>query len=620
MSFEAHDHPVYELFTKRCYGTPRNQRQYVWNKRNWQELFDDVMLVATQKEPTHFIGSIVLYREKDRKNGISYLTIVDGQQRIISLTIFLASVAFWLRCYGVDNEFRGTRGYLFTHDDSNNETIVIKSEQYLSLERIIRGIFSTPTDKLRHLDVTALIKQYAPNSKDKNLVSAFAFFIQNIHEKMQRSELAPAQFLPALRSSITERLLYVDIMASSEEDACTIFEILNARGSALEGHELLKNFIMRGIKPDGTIDSAKATWAEIELLLGNNIERFVKHYATHKYRTSAQEGISDYKIIRNANKGVPTVPLLDDLYKKATYYNRLISPTLYGGAFNCSPVEFKVYTFFKKHRQEQIRPILLSLIHQYENQYLIQERYEETLLFLYDFLICYTIIGQENSNKITNAIYRYASLLENNYSDETLQCFIYALQEKLPSRENFKKEFSSLGWSHHGGYYSDERNKERVQIILEILERYKSASSQCSEFTIEHILDDKDSPENGSIGNLIPLEADLNSRCRGKSFSEKLEIYKTSSFQTARNIASNYAQKSTIDVKARAERMADEFYKSILKFRISSNKKETITTPSRREKLESKSSTKKTIGALMKNTKRSRSEDSAPDFQQLSFF
>ena len=67
---------------------------------------------------------------------------------------------------------------------------------------------------------------------------------------------------------------------------CTIFEILNARGSALEGHELLKNFIMRGIKPDGNIDSAKVTWEEIERLLGNNSERFVKHYATHKYRTS----------------------------------------------------------------------------------------------------------------------------------------------------------------------------------------------------------------------------------------------------------------------------------------------------------------------------------------------
>ena len=409
-------------------------------------------------------------------------------------------------------------------------------------------------------------------------------------------------------------------MASSEEDACTIFEILNARGSALEGHELLKNFIMRGIKPEGNIDSAKTTWAEIERLLGSNIGRFVKHYATHKYRASVQNNINDYKLIRNANKGVPTVPLLDDLYQKAIYYNRLINPILQGDSANCSPIEFKVYTFFKKHRQEQIRPILLSLIHQYESRCLSQERYEETILFLYDFLICYTIIGQENSNKITNAIYRHASILENNYSDESLQRFVSALLAKLPSEENFKKEFSSLGWSHHGGYYSDDRNKKRVQIILEVLERYKSADKQCAEFTIEHILDDKDSPENGSIGNLIPLESDLNSRCKEKSFSEKLELYKKSSFQTARNIASNYAQKSTIDIKNRAERMADEFYSSILQFKISPSKKENVDTISRKEKLENKSSSKKTIGTLMQSVKHSHSKDSEPDFQQLSLF
>lgn len=238
MSFEAHDYPAYQLFTRRCYGTPRNQRQYVWNRRNWQELFDDVILVATQKEPTHFIGSIVLYREKDRKNGVSYFTIVDGQQRIISLTIFLASIAFWLRCHEADNEFHGTRQYLFTRDDSNNESIVIKSEQYLSLERIVCGIFSAPVNKIQNYDIAALVKRYASNPKDKNLVSAFSFFISNIYDEMQHSKLSPTQFLLALRSAITDKLLYVDIMASSEEDACTIFEILNARGSALEGHEL----------------------------------------------------------------------------------------------------------------------------------------------------------------------------------------------------------------------------------------------------------------------------------------------------------------------------------------------------------------------------------------------
>lgn len=94
MSFEAHDYPAYQLFTRRCYGTPRNQRQYVWNRRNWQELFDDVILVATQKEPTHFIGSIVLYREKIVKTEFLTLQLWMVNSELFRLPYFLLVLPF----------------------------------------------------------------------------------------------------------------------------------------------------------------------------------------------------------------------------------------------------------------------------------------------------------------------------------------------------------------------------------------------------------------------------------------------------------------------------------------------------------------------------------------------
>ena len=495
--------------------------------------------------------------------------------------------------------------------------MVIKSEQYIALERIITGLFSISPNMAKCFETVALVKQFSRNNK--NLAAAFVFFINSIYKQIEESTLSPIQVLLSLRTAITDNLLYVDITASSEEDAYTIFEILNARGSALEGHELLKNFILRGIRPDGDVDTAKTTWSEIESLLGNNIERFVKHYATHKYRTSVQEGISDYKLIRDSNKGIPTVPLLDDIYQKSIYYNRLLSPSQSEESANCSNVEFKVYAFFKKHRQEQIRPILLSLIHQYELGHLSQEKYEETLLFLYDFFICYTIIGQENSNKITNAIYKNSSILENHYSDSALECFISELKNKLPSKEVFLKAFSNLGWSHHAGYYDDDRNKERVQVVLEVLERYKCASKQCAAFTIEHILDDTNSPENGIIGNLIPLEDSLNSRCNGKDFASKLKIYETSMFHTARHIAQRYAGKSTIDINERTNIMAMDFYNRILKSSICSVQKNTNDTKMRKQGIETKSTIKKTIGNMMKKANHSTPENDLPDVQQLSF-
>ena len=258
------------------------------------------------------------------------------------------------------------------------------------------------------------------------------------------------------------------------------------RGVRCGKEHLLTNRRMRGLKPEGNIDQAKALWSEIENDLGSNIGHFVKHYATHRYRTSSQSGLSDYQTIRLQNKGLPTQELLFDIRKKATYYCKLINPVIGGDESNCTETEYMVYSFFKKRRHEQIRPVLLSLIHQKELNTLSNDAYEQAILFLYDFFICYNIIGQENSNKITNTVYSMANEFENNFSDQTLQRLISKLNGKLPNKDSFISAFSLVGWSHHGGFYDDDKDKERVQIILEVLERHKSASGRCDGFTIEH--------------------------------------------------------------------------------------------------------------------------------------
>lgn len=46
MSFDANDKKIYDLFNRNRFIIPRNQRRYVWNKRNWDELFEDILLVV----------------------------------------------------------------------------------------------------------------------------------------------------------------------------------------------------------------------------------------------------------------------------------------------------------------------------------------------------------------------------------------------------------------------------------------------------------------------------------------------------------------------------------------------------------------------------------------------
>ena len=619
MSFKAQDEYVYNLFTRSCYGMPRNQRRYVWTERNWKELFDDVELVVSEIEPTHFIGSIVLYKEKDRENGISYFTIIDGQQRIITLTIFLSSIAFWMKCYSAENEFKGTKQYIIASDDSDVQHLMVNSEYHLSLNRILYNIIDTPMEKLVKYSVESFITDNTLSGRDKNIASAFKFFLNNLSESLKRPGVNPTEYLVRMRDAITNKLLYVSIIASSEEDACTIFEILNARGSVLEDHELLKNYIMRGMKPSLDLDEAKATWNEIENELGTSINRFVKHYATHKYRSGMQDGISDYKLIQISNKGKSAKVLLYDIKTKSTYYCKLIYPKKDGENANCSDIEFMVYSFFKKRRQEQIRPLLLSLIHQNAIGYMSDTKYESVVLFLYDFFICYNIIGQENSNKITNTIYTFSREIEENYSDETIDKLVFALRSKLPNRESFINSFNLVGWSHHGGYYDDDKDKDRVQIILEALERHKSERNNCDDFTIEHILDDSDDVRNGKIGNLIPLEEHLNQKCKGKSLEGKITLYSKSSFFTARKIYDRYNGKpESFDIDSRTQAMAEEFFDKVLRFKVSSTSG--VTESTRKTKTTPSSKRKKTIGDIV-GYQENTSMLEIPVFEgQLSFF
>lgn len=618
MGFEAHDRYLYELFNRNKYYIPRNQRRYVWTERNWEELFDDIMLINSGYEATHFIGSIVLYRGKDRENGISHYTIIDGQQRITTLAILLASVAFWLKCYGADDEFNGTKQYILARDDTDKDHIMVTSEYHVSLGRILNGIIYSDIKQLKRQNVDSFLNAYTIGNKDKNIADAFKYFLEALRSFVDKSEKKPVNSLVELRDAIVNRVTYVSIIASSEEDACTVFEILNARGSVLEDHELLKNFIMRGIKPEGDIDQAKIIWNEIESDLGNNIGRFVKHYATHRYRPSAQSGASDYKTIQKANKGCSTEDLLYDIRTKATYYNRLVNPIIDGEKANCTQKEYMIYSFFKKRRHEQIRPVLLSLIHQREQNLLSVEKYEETILFLYDFIVCYNIIGQENSNKITNIVYSMAYSLENNYSDENLQEFITKLKGKLPEKDSFYSAFSLIGWSHHGGFYDDSKDKDRVKIVLEVLERIKSPSKNCDEFTIEHILDDSAGVKNGKIGNLIPLEESLNSLAKGKSFQEKLAIYSQSSFQTARNVAARYSN-GNFNIDTRTKAIAYDLYKSILQFKIETTKQQK-TPADQKNKPRAERTTSPTIGEIVDGKKSSRNDATSSVNVQPSLF
>ena len=531
MSFEAKERAVDKLLNDSIYYIPRNQRRYVWTADNWNDMYDDVLLVADGIASSHFIGSIVL-KDEGKDEGLSKYTVIDGQQRILTLTIFLVSIMFVMKKRNLMDDFGGTQKYLVAKDIKNRYREIVCPEYHLSLPKMVNYILDATQVEINDKSITAFANYCTVSiSKDKNIIDAFKFFALKV------SELSTEKLL-AVRDAIIG-IGYVNIISSTEEDSYTIFEILNARGLDLEDHELLKNYIMRYLQPIERRDDAKRVWEEIESNLGKNIQSFIRHYAIHRYNynNDKKKGVTVYKAIQSATKGRNVNELLADIRLKSTYYARILTPDAE------DRTEFEVFTFFRRNRVEQFRPLILSLMHQYQDENINEEKYHSTLTFLYTFFICYKIIGEENSNKLSDTVYKYAHQIETDFSVDKIDECISSLKDKLPTLDSFINLFKNIGYSKHWGLYNDSKAKERCKLVLELIEQYVSKREVNMDVTIEHILPDCQSVENAQIGNLFLLEEPLNHRCEDKPLSGKFAIYDESSLMCPRGFTKRYQHK-----------------------------------------------------------------------------
>lgn len=545
MSFDARQSTVGKLLNDAIYRIPRNQRMYVWDEQNWNDLFQDIKLVTSGVSSSHFIGSIVLM-EETAEEGLSVFTIIDGQQRIITLTILLSSILYAFKRRGLLEDAGGTKKYLVATDVKSNEHAIVSPGNHLTLERIVRGVIEVGGKDASSMTPSAFAKSKCVSmSKDSLIVKAFQHFSTSI-------ESMSDDVLIAFRDAVISTS-YVNISSSTEEDSYTIFEILNARGMELEDHELLKNYIMRYINPAEKRDDAKAVWSEIEQLLGSNMKPFLRHYAIQRYRLAQKDKEGPYKKIRDFADPAKASDLLFDLKKKAEYYAEILAPTT-------NDRSAEILLFLKAHNVRVFRPLLMSLMHCRDREQISSQEYCDSLEFIYKFYICYKVVGGMESNHLTDSIVKHSYSLETNYSPEAVEEWRSSFRKKLPSIEAFKTSLGALGWSHQWSLYEDNKLKERCKLVLSLLEQSMGGAKESGDYTIEHVLPDSESEHNALIGNLLPLEAALNTRCKNRPLDEKLPIYRESRFVSTRKFAERY-EKKELDIVRRAGYMADVLYK-----------------------------------------------------------
>ncbi len=198
-------------------------------------MYEDILLVADKIADSHFIGSIVL-KDEGKEDGLSKYTVIDGQQRILTLTIYLISIMFMLKKRNLMDDFGGTQKYLVAKDIKNNMREIVYPEYHLTIPNLVKNILEIDQKEIERLSISAFANMnLISQKKDKNVIDALKFFTNKLNTLENEKIL---QIRDALIG-----ISYVNIISSTEEDSYTIFEILNARGLDLEDYELLKNYI-----------------------------------------------------------------------------------------------------------------------------------------------------------------------------------------------------------------------------------------------------------------------------------------------------------------------------------------------------------------------------------------
>ncbi|MCX5707945.1 MAG: DUF262 domain-containing protein [Candidatus Omnitrophica bacterium] len=253
--------PVLAIFEKKIrLEVPLFQRQYVWDEaRQWEPLWEDISRKFTEyiegrKEgPVHFLGAMVLDQKQTPITHVERRQIIDGQQRLTTLQIFLSALRDFCHEQGLDDLAKECDSFTLNKGMMADPEVDKFKVWPTQLDRV--DFSNVMTSGALHDLMKLYPLKYRPHKRKPEprprIVEAYIFFYNQFSDYFLGtasetpcggdSPLANRldECLQALKNSL--HVVVVDL--DQEDDAQVIFETLNARGEPLLPADLLRNFI-----------------------------------------------------------------------------------------------------------------------------------------------------------------------------------------------------------------------------------------------------------------------------------------------------------------------------------------------------------------------------------------
>lgn len=557
------------LQTGRVFTVPVYQRTYDWREEQCKRLFDDMIALYGDNTKRHFIGTICVKWNVDAYD----IVVVDGQQRITTtMLMYLALLDL------ADDERlkRQLLGYYLINeyddgDDRHYRLVSVERDFAVWKKLIAHAEEDIPLDLTDDERETRIWKNYELFHSRIEEVLSLGYTCQGIKEAIDRLEIVS--------------------LALTDENPQVIFESLNSTGLDLSVIDLIRNYFLMNLSYSKQKRMYKKYWAPMEKLLGDMMERFFVDYMMVKERKhvydpikaqSGSKGISItskalYSIIKDKYPHRETTPswdiekLLADLLKYAEYYTHIAKPQLSDDDVNrLSDADKTMYQIEHRIPSGSASVFLLHAYAAYDEGLMTQAQHAS---------ICKAVLSycvRSRICELTGLNAQRAALALRHFDDYDFKAdpvgTVWSILDDGKGKFRFPddKEFSEC--LADIPMYTWLRAKGTYYILYSIESHCKGAKelpAYSSSTSIEHVFpqspnDDWIAYANANsfnsyeeqlhtMGNLTLTG--YNSELGRKSFDEKKQAYRNSSYVITRNIAS-YSTWDEAAIHRRASQMA----------------------------------------------------------------
>ena len=447
---------------------PIYQRTYSWTEKECRQLWTDILRTGNNDAlSAHFVGSIV-YIEKglSQVSSQSPLLVIDGQQRLTTVTILLAALTQELESLPEDKREpvdgfspRKLRNYYMVNPEEEGERhykLILSQTDKASLMAIVDGHDQPKDISLRVAENFALFKELLSEQKGE---------------------------LTSICKGLA-KLLVVDVALSRDQDnPQLIFESMNSTGRELSQADLIRNFILMGLEPELQRQLYEQFWRPMEVDFGQeaygiHFDSFMRHYLTVKTGE-----IPNVREVYDAFKTHARSPEVDKagveaLVKDIRNYAKYFCAMALGA--ETQPDLKATFHDLRELKVDVAYPFLLELYHDYANGVLSQPDFAAAVRLVEAYVFRRAICSIP-TNSMNKTFATFAKALKKPSYLESIQAHLLTLPSyrRFPSDEEFQRDLQTRDlYNFRSRTYwlrklENEGRKERVAV---------------DEYTIEHIM------------------------------------------------------------------------------------------------------------------------------------